>query len=119
MKVIGAIIKQMEKVDLNILMVIFMKESGCKTKHVAMGFTIMPMVLSMKDFGRITYSMAKAKSSGQIKITMWVNISKGRNKARENMIGMMVVFTKVNGLTIKLMDLADIYGQMVEGMKVR
>jgi hypothetical protein len=77
MKDFGEKIKQMEKGDLLIVMVMFMKESGKMIKLKDLEYILIMMVLDMREIGMMISKMDLELKYGQIIVSMRENINRG------------------------------------------
>lgn len=84
MKVIGQMIKLVEKENLFMLMEIYMMENGLMTKQTVKENIYIIMEHSMLGIGKMINNMGTVKKHGQIMLIMRVNMKKGKNMVKEN-----------------------------------
>ena len=75
------------------------------------------MVLSMKDHGAMINNMVRAKKIGQMVLNTKGNINKERNKAMDNLFGLMDPDIMETLSIIIFMAKVSILGKMVESTK--
>jgi hypothetical protein len=112
MKDIGGMIRQMEKVDLFILMGMSMRVIGFPIKLKVMEFTLTWMVLNTKANGRRINSTVRVKRHGQTVQCTKVTISMERNTASVTSSGVMARYTRGNSTTTILKVKVNTDGQM-------
>jgi len=91
-----------------------MRANGAMIKQMVKVHIIMSMVLGMKAFGKMIFSMDKEKKLGLMDPFIKVNISKERNTDTESTNGMMDLNTKVIGSKIESKALVLTVGWTVE-----
>ena len=116
-KVNGEIIKQMEEENLYIQIKIFMMENGLMISHKDMEYFSIIMVQDIKVIGKMTFNMALVNKYGLTDDIIKVNISKVKNRVKENINGLIILYMMDNGNKIKLKGLENIIGQMENHIK--
>lgn len=89
----GKIARQMEKVDLFTLMVMFMRVCGKMIKLMAMEFTCMLTVPDMKVNGKKTSNTERESRDGQMERCTMESTSKVRNTVEELFSGVTTQFS--------------------------
>jgi hypothetical protein len=97
MKAIMNLVKNMELVLFNGLMVVLTLENFTVTIYMEWGYTLGKMVENMKENGEQTKCMVTEHLNGQMVVDMLVSILKIRNKDTENSFGQMGDVTEENG----------------------
>lgn len=93
------------------------KESGKKTKPMAMESTFMQMEPSTKDTGLMINKKDLAKSNGLIIVVLQVTIKMVKSTALVNLYGLMEPVMKAIGWIIKCTVRVFSFGQMVASMR--
>ena len=83
------------------LMGTFMKANGSTTKPMALEYTFIIMVRSMRATGWIIFKMEQGLNSGQMVVNTRGNTNKERSMVKEYIHGQTVVFIRVIGTRIK------------------
>lgn len=83
-----------------------------------MEFTLIKKEPGMRAIGKMINSMAKVLNLGMKVLSMKEYTSWGRKKAKENTLGLMAQYMRVNGLIIELMEVESTYGRMEESIMV-
>jgi hypothetical protein len=141
MKATGVVVKHMAREDLYMLMVMFTRVIGAKTKLRETANIFTPMVPCMKVNGSMINSMAWLKKSGQMdhamrastrmEERMALDLSSGliglpipdtslatTLKAKALISGLMKGLSRVTGSTIRCMARECLLGVMAESMRV-
>ena len=98
MKASGAKIKHLDKVSLHISMVTHMKVNGPTTWLTVAASTSMPMELTMMESGLIINNMDKAVNFGWTEQNIKVIILMARRRAKEHFISQMDLHTTGNSI---------------------
>ena len=110
----GQMAKQQEKVNLYMLMVMFMMVSGKKIKLVVMVFIFTTMERNMKVNGLKTINMVMESKNGLMVAAMKECTNKVKNTEKGSTAGEMVATTMVIGLRTRLLGLESMSG-LTEG----
>lgn len=94
----------------------FMKESGKMIRLMEREFTLMLMVLAMRVNGLKINNTVLVLRDGLMELPMKVNIHKERSTEKESLLGLTIVLTPENSLTITSMDLVSMNGLMEESI---
>ena len=116
MKESGIMDMPLEMENSIMLMETSMRDNGLITKLMVTVSIQMSKELDMKDIGKKINNMEKALRRGLKARNMRVYILTERKKVLENISGLMVQSTRVNGLITELMERESIYGRMVENI---
>jgi len=117
MKANGKMIKNTEKVDLYIKMVIIMKETGSKIMLMEKEHTNIIKDRFIQVNGKMIFNMATAKKSGQTVLNTLVIIKKVKRKVMVFLHGQMGQNIKESFKTMKYMVKVNILGQIKESIK--
>ena len=83
-----------------------------------MEFTLIKKEPDMRATGKMINSMAKVLNLGMKVLSMKEYTSWERKKVKENTLGLMAQYMRVNGLIIELMEVESTYGRMEESIMV-
>lgn len=113
----GNRISQMESENSHILMETTTKVSGKKTKQTEREFIKEKMEDIMKGLGKMMNLMDLAPKNGEMVIFIKENLIKGRNRAKEFIVGQMDHSMMACGMKGRLKDMENIGTMMEEFMK--
>jgi hypothetical protein len=101
MKECGQIVRHVERESFGMLMEIFLKESGMMIRQMGLEFTNIQTEQVTQATGKMTYSMAKARSFGPTGVSISETIKWGEKMARVNTGGQTEALIMDRGWTIK------------------
>ena len=107
----------MGRVNLFMLMVIYMMETGQMIKLQVLEFIIIIMGQNMKVNGQMIFNMEKVYKPGLMVVNIRDGITQEKKMVKESMFGKMEVTIVVIGQTIKLRGLGYIIGRMEEDIR--
>lgn len=110
----GLTIRLKERVNLPMLMEIFMTDNGKKIKLLDMEFTFITMVQDIKVIGSMIINMVMVLRLGLMVVNMRETTKKERKTEKVNTLGKTEVFTRETGLIIKSLDMENMSG-LTEG----
>ena len=117
-KVGGKTTKPMEKVDLSMLMEMFMMDNGLMIKLTDLEFIAILMEPNMKGTGKRTSNTETVWKPGQMVLDMKVNIFKERSTVMEDLLGQTEALIMESSLKIISKAKEYITGLIKENMMV-
>lgn len=110
MKATGLTIKHKVRESSGMLMAILSKENGTMIKLTGMEFILTLTEQSMKVTGKMIFNMAMEKKFGQMDQSTKETIKRAKSMEEDSMSGLMAALMMVNGLTIKLKVMVNMFG---------
>ena len=107
----------MGRVNLFMLMVMYMMETGQMIKLQVLEFIIIIMEQNMKVNGQMIFNMEKVYKLGLMVVNIRDGITQEKKMVKESMFGKMEVIIVVIGQIIKSQGLEYIIGRMEEDIR--